>query len=920
MTKFLRCFPLIILGILTACGGGGVSNSTTDTGKHAVVTLQSIQVSSSTSPLAAGLPGQFTATGSYSDGSTQDLTKSAAWSSSNSSVATVSGNGLAQAMSQGSCVITATQGSTSGKLSLTVAPPLLTSITVGTANPAIAAGLTGQFTATGNYSDNSSKNLGNSVTWSSSKPAIAIISNSGVVTAKSQGSAIISATSGSVSGTATLTVGSPTLVSITVSSVSSSVGAGLTDQFTAAGIYSDGSSQNLTSGVAWSVSNSAVATISNSGLATGKSQGSVSVTATSGTVSNSANLSVTISLVSIAVTPALPKIAPGTSLQFQAIGTFSDGSTQDVTRTVNWLSSFPATATISNSIPTNGLAMALTPGKSTAITASSGSISSVPATLTVSNANLSSIAITPAITTMPLDVVQQFTATGTFSDGSTQDITNAATWTSSNSTLVSITASGAATARSVGSGSATITAASGSVSANLQLTVNAANLTSISIQQGSTVTLADGTSTKLVATGLFNDGSTRDVSLQATWSSSNPAFATVQPSGNVQSVSPGLTTVTAALGSQSASVSINVTNATAVSISVTPSTPSIAPGTQLAFAATGKFSDSSTQVITSDVSWTSSDTTLVTINNGTGGHGIASATGPSAPGGGSVVITATIGGVAGTAQLNVTTATLTNIALTPATAILAPASSLQFTALGTFSDNSTQNLNTTAVWTTSPAGIASVTNYGQATGKAQGQTTLTASSGSVSGSATLVVESSQAGNLVSIAVSPSSSSVPEGIISSFTALGTFSDGSHQDLTSAVTWTSSNASVATVSNVAAARGQVMGVAQGASTIAAAFNGVVGSATVQVTTATLSSLTISPNSASITLGTSQTYVATANFSIGPPMNVSSQVTWSSSDVNIAVISTQGIATSASSGTTAISATLNGVSATPATLTIQ
>src|ERR1700680_1539945 len=156
MTKFLRCFPLIILGILVGCGGGSVPASNDN---HASVVLQSIQVSAGTAPLVAGLTGQLTAMGSYSDGSTKDLTKSATWSSSNPAVASIAASGVAKGMSPGSCVVTATQTSLNGTTTLTIAPPVLVSIAVSSASTSVASGLTDQFTATGTYSDGSTQNL-----------------------------------------------------------------------------------------------------------------------------------------------------------------------------------------------------------------------------------------------------------------------------------------------------------------------------------------------------------------------------------------------------------------------------------------------------------------------------------------------------------------------------------------------------------------------------------------------------------------------------------------------------------------------------------------------------------------------------------------------------------------------------------------
>jgi uncharacterized protein YjdB len=867
--------------------------------------LLSIAVKSANASVAAGLTDQFTATGTYSDGSSQNLGSSATWSISNSAVATISVSGLATAKSHGSAVITAAQGSISGTAGLTVLAPVLTSITVAPASPSVAAGLTDQFTATGTYSDGSSQNLSGSVTWSTSNSTIATISNSGVATAKLSGSAVITATQGTVSGTSPLTVGPALLVSISVSSASSSVGVGSTDQFTATGNYSDGSSQNLSSSVMWSVSNSTLAAISNSGLLNAKSNGSAIITAASGSISGTAPLTITISLASIAVTPSSKTIAPGTAQQFKATGTFSDGSTQDVTATVNWTSSDTTKATIGSSGPTSGLALAVHAGSST-ITASSGTIAG-SATLAVSNVNLTSILVTPAMNTIPLGIIQQFTAKGTFSDGTSQDITNTVNWNSSQPTVASITVSGAATARNLGTVS--ITASSGAVVGGTLLTVNAANLVSLSIQPTS-LTLAQGTTGKLTAVGVFNDGSTRDVSAQASWTSSSLG-APVQANGKIQAVNPGLAAITATLGSQTAYGNVNVTNATIVSISVTPSISSIAPGTQMTFAATGQFSDSSTQVITSNVTWASSDNTLATISNAAATRGIASAVAT-----GSVTINATFGAVTGAGQLNVSAANLTGIAVTPASAIIAPASGQQYRVTASYDDGTTQNVSSLANWSSSSTSIATVTQYGQITGQSAGVATITASYGGFTTTASVLVESSP---LTSISVNPLSTSVPQQIIASFTAIGSFADGSSQDLTGAVTWTSSNSSVATVSDATSTRGQATGITPGTSTISAVFGGQVGMATLTVTNATLTGLSISPTSGNIALGTAQTYVATGTFSDGTTANLSTQAIWSSSNTNVAVMNTWGVATSASSGTTTITASLNGVSAT-AILTVN
>src|SRR4029077_7889627 len=101
-------------------------------------------------------------------------TNTATWSSSNASVATISGTGLATGVGTGSSPIQAASGSITGSTTLNVtAAVMLSSITVTPANPSIRKGTTQQFTATGSYSDGSRRDLTNLVTWRSSDTSVA---------------------------------------------------------------------------------------------------------------------------------------------------------------------------------------------------------------------------------------------------------------------------------------------------------------------------------------------------------------------------------------------------------------------------------------------------------------------------------------------------------------------------------------------------------------------------------------------------------------------------------------------------------------------------------------------------------------------------------------------------------------------------
>ena len=168
--------------------------------------------------------------------------------------------------------------------------PVLTSITLKPANPSIGKGGTQQFTATGTNDDGSTVNPKN-LTWTSSDKTIATVNSSGLAKAVTPGSATITATSGTVSGTATLTVTASALTSISITAPSSVVSLGSTDQFTATGTFADGSSSTITNSVTWNTSNQNVVTIDSQGLATANSTttGSATITATSSSGSVTSN-------------------------------------------------------------------------------------------------------------------------------------------------------------------------------------------------------------------------------------------------------------------------------------------------------------------------------------------------------------------------------------------------------------------------------------------------------------------------------------------------------------------------------------------------------------------------------------------------------------------------------------------------------
>jgi uncharacterized protein YjdB len=169
--------------------------------------LESIQLTPSPGSVPAGETVAFTATGTYSDGSTAPLTSGVSWSeSSGGTVASIDpSSGVATGVATGTDTMTATDGSISGQAQLTVTAPVLTGLAVNPTSLSLAKGATGPLKVTGAYSDGTSADLTGTVTWSSSNTAVATVS-AGIVTAVGTGTATITATDGSESAHAQVTV------------------------------------------------------------------------------------------------------------------------------------------------------------------------------------------------------------------------------------------------------------------------------------------------------------------------------------------------------------------------------------------------------------------------------------------------------------------------------------------------------------------------------------------------------------------------------------------------------------------------------------------------------------------------------------------------------------------------------------------
>jgi uncharacterized protein YjdB len=431
---------------------GGMTNTTTVYITSAVPA--SLQLTPATASIASGTTLQYSVNAVYTDGSIQPVTSGLTWQSSSASIAGVSANGQVTALAPGQATVTVTYDSMTATASLTVTPATLTNIVVTPASTVVGINGNAQFTATGVFTDNSTQDMTSQVVWTSSNAASALINVTGRASGISAGTTTIAASYGTVSGSATLSVTSAKLVSITITPSNPIVPPQAKIQLTATGNFSDGSTLVL-SGVSWRTSTGRYGTVSGNGvLRTKKSSNkSVTVYATLNGVTGQTSVTITsMTLQTLTITPSPASMALGTNLAFTLTGTFSDGVTQvDLTASARWQTSNYQDAVINRQGLTTGVAVG-----AVTVSATVNGLSPATASLTVSNPTLQSVTVKPATQTLALGSMQQFTATGLFSDGSTQDITSVSTWTSSSPTVAVVNQNGVAS--SALHGQTTITA------------------------------------------------------------------------------------------------------------------------------------------------------------------------------------------------------------------------------------------------------------------------------------------------------------------------------------------------------------------------------------------------------------------------------------------------------------------------------
>ncbi len=799
-------------GVVTAVALGSTQVAASVNGKSgiATITVEKTPVASVVvaPPHVDAAPGAHTqlAAVTYDAAQSPLPGRAVTWSTSNAAVATVDANGMVSALSPGTATITAMSETKTGLAIITVSQAAVANVAVTPSPLSMSVGQTTQLTATLKDTVGNVLNA-RVVVWSSANPAVATVSSQGVLTAISTGRATITATSEGRSGTADVTITNVPVGSVTIQPQAPSVVIGTNVQLST--IVRDANGDIVTDRVVtWASSNPASATVSTSGVVTGVSVGSATITATSeGKSATTIATVIPVPIGSVTVSPATASTHIGSTTTLTA--TVKDQNGTVVTNhIVTWTSSNPAVATVAGGVVT-GVAL----GTAT-ITATSDGRSGT-ASVTVAGLPVGSVTVAPASKAML--VAQNFALSVTVKDSIGGVVTDRpVSWSSSNASVATVSASGVVTA--VAPGSATITATSETKSGTSAITVSPVPVSFVVVQPPRDTMFA---STTFQLTAQTQD-SVHGVltGRTVTWTTNNASVATVSSTGVVTATSTGgNATITATSEGKSGTSAITVVVPIAT-VAVTPATKSILAGDTAPFAATVK--DALGNVLNGRVLlWSSSNPGVATVSP----TGTATGTGVGVT---TITATAPLEGKSGSATLTVNAASV-SVTPSPDSAYIGQTATLTATAKD-------KNGNPVPAqgfsWSSTNSGVATVSQAGLVTAVAAGSANIVATLTGQSGQATFKVLAPVA----TVTVSPSN---PPAIATgkNVALQAALKDASNAPIGPGrvVTWSTNDTSgIVTITPTAGTyNATVRGNKVGTVTITATSEGRTGTATVTVT---------------------------------------------------------------------------------------
>jgi uncharacterized protein YjdB len=554
--------------------------------------------------------------------------------------------------------------------------------------------------------------------------------------------------------------------------------------------------------VHWASEDETIVTVSSDGLVTARRIGTVQVAASTGGHSGIAQVTVTaIPVATVRVTPGNRSLFVGESFQFTAETRSASGGVL-TGRPISWASNNERVATVS----ANGTVTALAPGGAIVTASSEGKTDQ--ASITVSAIPVASVRVTPTSQSLIEGQTAQLQAQPL--DGAGKPLTGRVVmWSTNRPNVATVTSTGLVTAQAPGS--ATITATVEGKSGTTAVTVTPRPPNAVVVTPAQVLVQQDGTAQ--VTAQVLDDLGRVIPNSTVTFSSADPAIATVSSAGLVRGIAAGQTAITATSGTLTGTARVTVTPIPVGSVVVTPGSPVITVGKTIqlsaqAVSATGQPLPGRT------VTWTSSAAAVAAVSS----SGLVSAASP-----GSTVIFASIDGVLGWTDVTVMPVPVASVSVSPPTSSVTVGQAVQFSAV--LQDASGNTLSGRVIsWSSDQPGVAAVTSAGLVTAMAAGTAVITATSEGQSGTATVTVTGA---TLQTLAVTPDTATIAP--LGSVQLTAVVRDGTGAVINNApVAWSSSNPLVAGVNN----NGLVSGLLPGTTVITAASGQATGTATISV----------------------------------------------------------------------------------------
>lgn len=424
----------------------------------------------------------------------------------------------------------------------------------------------------------------------------------------------------------------------------------------------------------------------------------------------------------LALTPGRASVAQGTSMAFTLHGVFTDGVMQDLTRTASWRCKDTAVANLkSTQTSVVGVVEGIAPGETEVeVTYARRRASS---RIVVRDATVTRLEISPAATSLNVDTAVSMTVMAWFADGTLQDVTSDADWSSTTPTVARVlsTPPNSGLVIGIGGGDTEIRAVFGAQSAGATVHVTGAELTAIQVLPA-LARVSKGLTQQFTARGLYADGSSADLTRQATWSSSNSAIASVASGGSAGGLASGLgvgaATITASYGQIAGATTFEVTDAQVVRLTVTSPRSSVVVGDTTPCTATALFTDGTILDVSSQSLWRSSNSAVAYVVGGI-------ATGVRT---GQATVTASYRAMTASAPIAVVTGTANALSISAPTWWVGVSETLDLMSSVLLPDSTVRLLTGETNWTSTAPGTATVLSPGGVvTGVAPGLSTITAS-------------------------------------------------------------------------------------------------------------------------------------------------------------------------------------------------